>query len=147
MCNPIDAVTPALSAHGARGRIAGEDAATQSDSPELVREVRRLIAELLLDGDVTLERVAARLGMPVRRLRDRLEAAGVRFNELLADYRAQLAKELLLKTDESIQVIVERTGFSEPSTFYRAFKRWVGETPVAFRKRGRPLVPLGAGPR
>ncbi|MNP07846.1 Urease operon transcriptional activator [compost metagenome] len=83
--------------------------------------------------------------MPVRRLRDRLETAGVRFNELLADYRAQLAKELLLKTDESIQVIVERTGFSEPSTFYRAFKRWVGETPVAFRKRGR-LVPLGAGP-
>jgi len=34
-------------------------------------------------------------------------------------------------------VIVERTGFSEPSTFYRAFKRWVGETPVEFRKRGK----------
>ncbi|MNM83909.1 Transcriptional activator NphR [compost metagenome] len=145
MCNPIDAVTPVRAAHGTRGRIVGERTATPSESPELVREVRRLIAELLLDGDVTLERVAARLGMPVRRLRDRLETAGVRFNELLADYRAQLAKELLLKTDESIQVIVERTGFSEPSTFYRAFKRWVGETPVAFRKRGR-LVPLGAGP-
>ncbi|MCY1409823.1 Helix-turn-helix domain protein [compost metagenome] len=145
MCNPIDAVTPVRAAHGTRGRTVGERTATPSESPELVREVRRLIAELLLDGDVTLERVAARLGMPVRRLRDRLETAGVRFNELLADYRAQLAKELLLKTDESIQVIVERTGFSEPSTFYRAFKRWVGETPVAFRKRGR-LVPLGAGP-
>ena len=36
-----------------------------------------------------------------------------------------------------IDVIVERTGFSEPSTFYRAFKRWVGETPVEFRRRGR----------
>ncbi len=42
-----------------------------------------------------------------------------------------------LKTDERIEVIVERTGFSEPSTFYRAFKRWVGETPVEFRKRGK----------
>ena len=71
------------------------------------------------------------------RLRERLAMAGVRFNDLITDYRCRLAKELLLKTDERIEVIVERTGFSEPSTFYRAFKRWVGETPVEFRKRGK----------
>ncbi|MBF3348156.1 helix-turn-helix transcriptional regulator, partial [Pseudomonas aeruginosa] len=85
----------------------------------------------------TLEQVAARLGMPARRLRERLAMAGVRFNDLVTDYRCRLAKELLLKTDERIEVIVERTGFSEPSTFYRAFKRWVGETPVEFRRRGQ----------
>ena len=68
---------------------------------------------------------------------ERLAMAGVRFNDLITDYRCRLAKELLLKTDERIEVIVERTGFSEPSTFYRAFKRWVGETPVEFRKRGK----------
>ncbi|MCB2672373.1 AraC family transcriptional regulator, partial [Listeria monocytogenes] len=61
----------------------------------------------------------------------------VRFNDLVTDYRCRLAKELLLKTDERIEVIVERTGFSEPSTFYRACKRWVGETPVEFRRRGQ----------
>ena len=83
------------------------------------------------------EQVAARLGMPARRLRERLAMAGVRFNDLVTDYRCRLAKELLLKTDERIEVIVERTGFSEPSTFYRAFKRWVGETPVEFRRRGQ----------
>ena len=75
------------------------------------------------------------------RLRERLAVAGVRFNDLVTDYRCRLAKELLLKTDERIEVIVERTGFSEPSTFYRAFKRWVGETPVEFRRRGRPQPP------
>ena len=92
---------------------------------------------LVVDGGATLEQVAARLDMPARRLRERLAMAGVRFNDLVTDYRCRLAKELLLKTDERIEVIVERTGFSEPSTFYRAFKRWVGETPVEFRKRGK----------
>jgi AraC-like DNA-binding protein len=104
---------------------------------DLVRKVRELIAELLVDSGVTLEQVAARLNMPARRLRERLAVAGVRFNDLITDYRCRLAKDLLLNTDERIDVIVERTGFSEPSTFYRAFKRWVGETPVEFRRRGR----------
>jgi AraC-like DNA-binding protein len=96
-----------------------------------------LIGELLVDSGATLEQVAARLNMPARRLRERLAMAGVRFNDLVTDYRCRLAKDLLLNTDERIEVIVERTGFSEPSTFYRAFKRWVGETPVEFRKRGK----------
>lgn len=104
---------------------------------DLVRKVRELIGELLVESGATLEQVAGRLNMPPRRLRERLAMAGVRFNDLVTDYRCRLAKELLLKTDERIEVIVERTGFSEPSTFYRAFKRWVGETPVEFRKRGK----------
>lgn len=98
--------------------------------------LRPLIDALRASG-ATLEQVAARLNMPARRLRERLATAGVRFNDLITDYRCRLAKELLLETDERVEVIVERTGFSEPSTFYRAFKRWVGETPVEFRKRGR----------
>ncbi|MDA8483674.1 MULTISPECIES: AraC family transcriptional regulator [Pseudomonas] len=104
---------------------------------DLVRQVRELIGELLVNGGATLEQVAARLNMPARRLRERLAMAGVRFNDLVTDYRCRLAKELLLKTDERIEVIVERTGFSEPSTFYRAFKRWVGDTPVEFRRKGK----------
>ncbi|KRW61671.1 AraC family transcriptional regulator [Pseudomonas sp. TTU2014-080ASC] len=104
---------------------------------DLVRQVHELIGELLVNGGATLEQVAARLDMPARRLRERLTMAGVRFNDLVTDYRCRLAKDLLLNTDERIEVVVERTGFSEPSTFYRAFKRWVGETPVEFRKRGK----------
>lgn len=110
---------------------------TEVERLDLVRQVRDLIGELLVDGGATLEQVAGRLNMPARRLRERLAVAGVRFNDLITDYRCRLAKELLLTTDERIEVIVERTGFSEPSTFYRAFKRWVGETPVEFRKRGK----------
>ena len=63
--------------------------------------------------------------------------AGTSFSQVLADFRYALARKLLRSTDESIENIVYLTGFSEPSTFYRAFKRWVGETPVEFRKRGK----------
>lgn len=104
--------------------------------PELTREVSRLIDELLAEG-ATLGKVAARLNMPARRLREQLSQAGVRFNELLGDCRCNLAKRLLVDSDERIERIAECTGFSEPSTFCRAFKRWAGETPVEFRRRGR----------
>ncbi|MCW2290404.1 AraC-like DNA-binding protein [Pseudomonas sp. BIGb0408] len=103
---------------------------------DLVSQVHELIDQLLAEG-ATLEQVATRLQMPARRLREQLSQANVRFNDMVNDRRSQLAKRLLLETDERIELIAERTGFSEPSTFYRAFKRWVGETPVEFRRRGR----------
>ncbi|HBP69436.1 MAG TPA: AraC family transcriptional regulator, partial [Alcanivorax sp.] len=100
----------------------------------LVAQVNRLIAELLESGHANLEEVAERLGIKARQLRTRLADAGTNFNQLVADYRCKLAKRLLAGTDESIDEIVYLTGFSEPSTFYRAFKRWVGMTPIEYRK-------------
>ena len=70
-----------------------------------------------------------------RRLRTELEEAGTSFNHVLADYRSRLARRLLARTDESIEQIVYLTGFAEPSTFYRAFKRWTNETPIEYRRR------------
>lgn len=102
---------------------------------DLVAQVRRIIGESLEDGEVSLEHVATRLGIKPRALRTRLTEADTSFNHVLADYRCRLAKRLLAGTDETIDQIVYLTGFSEPSTFYRAFKRWVGETPIEYRKR------------
>lgn len=100
-----------------------------------VGEVKRAIGEILESGNTTLEAVAARIRIPERRLRTELEEAGTSFNHVLADYRSRLARRLLARTDESIEQIVYLTGFAEPSTFYRAFKRWTGETPVEYRRR------------
>lgn len=102
---------------------------------DLVAQVRRIIGESLEDGEVSLEHVASRLGIKPRALRTRLAEADTSFNHVLADFRCRLAKRLLAGTDETIDQIVYLTGFSEPSTFYRAFKRWVGETPIEYRKR------------
>lgn len=104
------------------------------EKQDLVVQVSRLIAELLESGQANLEEIANRLEIKPRQLRTRLADAGTNFNQLVADYRCRLAKRLLGGTDESIDEIVYLTGFSEPSTFYRAFKRWVGMTPIEYRR-------------
>lgn len=104
------------------------------EKQDLVGQVSRLIAELLESGQANLEEIANRLDIKPRQLRTRLADAGTNFNQLVADYRCRLAKRLLAGTDESIDEIVYLTGFSEPSTFYRAFKRWVGMTPIEYRR-------------
>jgi AraC-like DNA-binding protein len=102
---------------------------------DLVSEVKRAIGEMLESGETSLEAIARRLNIPSRRLRSQLADANTSFNQILADYRSRLARRLLARTDEPIEQIVYLTGFSEPSTFYRAFKRWTNETPVEYRKR------------
>ncbi len=114
-------------------QLASEQVA-RLEKQDLVAQVNRLIGELLESGHANLEEVAERLGIKARQLRTRLADAGTNFNQLVADYRCRLAKRLLAGTDESIDEIVYLTGFSEPSTFYRAFKRWVGMTPIEYRK-------------
>jgi len=104
------------------------------EKQDFIARVNRLIGELLESGNANLDMVAERLGLKPRSLRTRLAEVDTNFNQLLADYRCNLAKKLLARTDESIDEIVYLTGFSEPSTFYRAFKRWVGQTPVEYRK-------------
>lgn len=102
---------------------------------DLVSEVQRIIGSTLETGEVTLETVASQLGIPARRLRTQLGETHTSFQQILSDYRCRLAKRLLSQTNEGIERIVYLTGFSEPSTFYRAFRRWTDETPVEYRKR------------
>ncbi|MDX1693454.1 MAG: AraC family transcriptional regulator [Ketobacteraceae bacterium] len=104
------------------------------EKQDFVGQVNRIIGELLESGNANLETVAERLDIKPRALRTRLSDVDTNFNQLLADYRCNLAKKLLAKTDESIDEIVYLTGFSEPSTFYRAFKRWTDLTPIEYRK-------------
>ncbi len=108
---------------------------------DLVAEVKRIMGENLEEGEVSLEQVAMRLGIKPRALRTKLAEADTSFNQVLADYRCRLAKQLLAHTDETIDQVVYLTGFSEPSTFYRAFKRWTDETPVEYRKRKQEAEP------
>ncbi|TGN41174.1 AraC family transcriptional regulator [Marinobacter confluentis] len=114
-------------------RFASEQVA-RLEKKDIVGQVERIAAELLDSGEVTLDAVAERLGIKARTLRTRLTEAETSFNQVLADFRYRLARQLLATTEESIDEIVYLTGFSEPSTFYRAFKRWSGMTPVEYRK-------------
>ncbi|HUP90806.1 MAG TPA: AraC family transcriptional regulator ligand-binding domain-containing protein [Solimonas sp.] len=117
---------------------------------DLIERLQAIFARRLeLDG-CDLDQVARELGMPARRLRFDLARAGTSFSEVLADFRYALARRLLSRTEEPIENIVYLTGFSEPSTFYRAFRRWSGMTPVQYREmrrsqRGGKLAQQGGG--
>jgi AraC-like DNA-binding protein len=114
-------------------KVAGEHVA-RIEQEDMVLDVRRAIGELLESQEVSLEMVSASMNMTTRNLRSALSLAGTSFNQVLSDYRSLLAKRLLVQTNESIEEIVYLTGFSEPSTFYRAFKRWTDTTPIEYRK-------------
>ncbi|WP_255859640.1 AraC family transcriptional regulator [Bacterioplanoides sp. SCSIO 12839] len=115
-------------------KLASEHVA-KLERQDIVSKVYKVFGEMLETGQVSLDDVAARLEIKPRTLRTRLTEAGTNFNQLLANYRCNLAKRLLAGTDESIDEIVYLTGFSEPSTFYRAFKRWTEQTPVEYRNQ------------
>lgn len=113
---------------------------------DLVDRVHKLLSQRLEWEDCKLPDVARELGMSPRRLRFELSRAGTNFSELLSDFRFALARKLLARTDEQIENIVYLTGFSEPSTFYRAFKRWAGMTPVQYRERYQATKPTSQSP-
>ncbi len=101
----------------------------------LVSRIERELGGLLEQGQATLETIAERLGRNPRTLRADLTLAGTNFNAVVTRYRERLARRLLSRTQEPIDQIVYLTGFSEPSAFTRAFKRWTGETPTDYRRR------------
>jgi AraC-like DNA-binding protein len=79
-------------------------------------------------------KVAARaLNLSVRSLRRRLLAEGKAYNEIADEALAIVAKHLLRDKQRSIKEAAHEMGFSDTSTFHRAFKRWTGTTPSAYR--------------
>lgn len=82
--------------------------------------------------------VAPLLGMSVRTLQRRLRDAGTSFSGELNAARIELARELLIHSDDKITSIARRVGIASPPYFARLFRTLVGETPEAFRKRHRP---------
>ncbi|HEX3480271.1 MAG TPA: AraC family transcriptional regulator [Kofleriaceae bacterium] len=99
----------------------------------LYAELESAVLEQLAQGDVRIEQVAPRLGMSVRTLQRRLKDRGLEYHGLLDTVRQRLATELLANRLIPIQDICYRLGFSEPSAFRRAFKRWTGQSPSAYR--------------
>lgn len=101
--------------------------------PSLQNEVRRVVRELLVSGDLSRSAVAGRLGMHSRTLVRRLHDRGTTYQALLDDSRAQTARQLLHDTTSPVARIAASLGYRDASVFTRAFRRWTGLTPREFR--------------
>ncbi|MGB0659179.1 MAG: AraC family transcriptional regulator ligand-binding domain-containing protein [Mangrovicoccus sp.] len=92
------------------------------------------IAKLLSGGVPALTEVATQLGIGARTLQRRLADRGTSFQALVDEARRHLAQQLLDSSGYSLSEIAFLTGFSEQSAFTRAFKRWEGQSPRAYRQ-------------
>jgi len=99
----------------------------------LVDQVRHKISRALPGGDPSLECVANQLGLSARTLQRKLHELGTSHNELLDELRHDMALRYLREPEMAICEVAYLLGFSEPSSFHRAFKRWTGKTPNELR--------------
>jgi AraC-like DNA-binding protein len=103
-------------------------------SSTLVERVQRVLWDQLSEGRPTLQSVASALGMSARTLQRRLKEEEVSFAELLDTFRERMAGMLLARRDLAIYEVAFLLGYSDPSTFFRAFRRWKGVSPRQFRE-------------
>ena len=104
------------------------------DQASIAMQVRSKIIEQLHDGIPKQESIADTLHISLRSLQRRLREEETSFKGLLEDTRQALARQYLRENHRSIGEITYLLGFSEPSNFTRAFKRWTGKTPAEFRE-------------
>ena len=76
------------------------------------------------------------LNISTRTLQRRLRENGQSFGQLTESVRQELAMKYILNPGISLGEISYLLGFSEPSSFSRAFRRWTGETPRKMRQTG-----------
>ena len=110
------------------------EVSTLDDTAPLDRRVLDRVSTALSGGVPALSDVARELGMSGRTLQRRLAGEGTSFQSLVDEARRRLALRLLQQQAEvTLTEVTFMTGFSNQSAFTRAFKRWTGETPGAFR--------------
>ena len=100
----------------------------------LSARIRRRLANIRYEELPSFEEIASGLNMSTQTLRRRLKGEGNSYREIKDSIRRDIAVYHLLRQDMSINEIAELTGFAEPSTFHRAFKKWTGLTPGAWRE-------------
>jgi AraC-like DNA-binding protein len=96
---------------------------------------QHLISRSPLGAAPDMTAVARDLGMSERSLRRRLAQEGASYKAILNEAFGTAATWLLSDSDRTIQETAHAMGFSDPSAFHRAFKRWTGMTPKQYRDK------------
>jgi AraC-like DNA-binding protein len=95
------------------------------------------LLEALPAGNPTITEIASRMGLSQRNLQRKLADAGTSFTKVLEEMRIEIASRYLAATSLSLKEIAFLLGYNEPSSFFRAFRKLTGETPLAFRTSQR----------
>jgi len=131
-----------LPANCLQRRIAGADPLLRTILEERVvrlkgdlfaDDLRRLLRTRLANDTCSVDGMAGLLAMHRRTLNRRLGAEGTRFRTIVNEVRFEIARQLLADTSLPLGQIAAALDYSEASAFTRAFRRWSGQTPSAWR--------------
>lgn len=95
------------------------------------------IASSLASGEISLEQIAGDRGMSGRTLQRRLRDLDLEFSDLVENVRRATALEYIANSDYSLTEVALLVGYSEASSFSRAFRRWTNLTPRQYRQQSR----------
>lgn len=100
----------------------------------LYEELKDILQMCLMRRNVSQDGVADQLGISVRNLQRRLRALGTTYQNLLDEARQGLSMKLICEGDLPLYEVAYMVGYTEPSAFYKAFRRWTGSTPGDYRQ-------------
>jgi len=130
--------TPLPQADAQLARVHQQHAAARlaalSPADTLVQDLRRWIASRMHGQVPSRVQAAQAFGLTSRTLARRLQAQQSDFSRLVDEVRKEAALHALAHGERSLADIGQSLGFAEPSTFWRAFKRWTGCTPAQWRR-------------
>jgi AraC-like DNA-binding protein len=138
-----------FSSHWLDHRLAGADVELQQllqqqidalearHGDEFPAQVRSVLRTGLLTGHGSAVQVAALFSIHVRTLRRRLGTFGTSFKSLADESRFEISRQMLSSTSLDVSQIAASLGYADASAFTRAFRRWSGTTPAAWRVGNR----------
>jgi len=102
--------------------------------------VRQTMVEALNGSELVLADIAGRLHVSTRTLQRKLADEGLSFSQLFDEVRRGQAEERLRQSRIHAVELAYFLGFADANSFYRAFRRWTGTTPEAYRKNAEAVA-------
>ena len=115
-------------------QLADEVLGSLSKGATFADRLRSAIWTDLSTGKTSVQRIAKRLGISPRSLQRNLAEEGTTFSTELDALREEMARTLLRDRHHAVCEVAFLLGYSEPSSFFRAFRRWESVSPVEYRR-------------
>lgn len=139
--DPIDAMRPFLTQDNQMWQAFAPELRRRMDAARedlgMRARVENALLELLPSGRTQIDDVAGELAISRRSLQRRLSEEGTSWLDILNTARMRLAQHYLTNTNFGAAEVSFLLGFEDPNSFFRAFRRWTGSTPEAWRETQR----------